>query len=259
MKKILTAAVCVLFCLNAFSQAGEAKTGTVPEGSTASEVREASPESTTGPKVRDARSEASSDDSFYTLFFTAGPMLLLNTDSSTHSAPSPIMFAGGIGADFFNSKPVRAQARLSFFTNYYFWDGEKARPAEVENRTATVLSFLLDTCAVYPINRGAATYAFGAGLGFLARYGVLSNGVESSDSGSSDQLTAEKDVSNINTWLWENMRFLYPELTFSYMHSIPSSSITVGTDFRFYIPLGSLTTGNGMDASLFSLAFKLGL
>ena len=259
MKKILTAAVCVLFCLNAFSQAGGAKTGTVPEGSTAPEVRETRAAGSTGPAAGDARSEASSNDSFYTLFFTAGPMLMLNTDSSTHSAPEPIMFAGGIGADFFNSKPVRAQARLSFFTNYYFWDGEKARPAEVENRTATVLSFLLDTCAVYPINRGAATYAFGAGLGFLARYGVLSNGVESSDSGSSDQLTAEKDVSSINSWLWKDLRYLYPEFTFSYTHAIPSTDLTVGADFRFYLPLGSLMKGNGMDASLFSLAFKLGL
>ena len=70
-------------------------------------------------------------------------MVLVNTDSTAKSAPSPIMYAGGAGLDFFPESSFDFQTKISFFTNYYLWTGEEAKPAEVENRTATAISFLL--------------------------------------------------------------------------------------------------------------------
>ena len=75
-------------------------------------------------------------------FFTLGPSVYVNTDSKT--SPSPVSFAFGAGFDLFNHKFLNFQPKLTFFTNYYLWDGECARPSEIENRTALALSFLLD-------------------------------------------------------------------------------------------------------------------
>ena len=197
------------------------------------------------------------------VFVTAAPLLLINTDSSAHSAPSPIVFSLGIGADFFRNRAITFEPRLSFFTNYYLWDGEDARPAEIENRTALVLAALLDLRALKAWQRGAHRFLLGGGVGVLARYGLLANGVSSDDSGgalASDGTatsTAGDDVSDINRWLWQSARFLYPELVFSWLHALPSARASAGVEAAFYLPVGSLISGSALDAALVSLAFKL--
>ncbi len=241
MKKAISFVLSALLCLSLFAQ--EEETTEVVETIQA-------------PPVETGADEEVKN---YRIFVTAGPMLLVNTDSSTNSAPSPIMFSGAIGTELFKNKPVWGEARLSYFTNYYFWDGEDARPAEVENRTATLLSFMIDLCGIYPIKKGENIFGVGGGLGFLARYGVLSNGVDEDDSGFSDTETASDDVSNINSWLWESGRFLYPQFAFHWERDLGDTDLSAGIDFRYYLPLGSLISGNGLDASIFTLTFRLGL
>lgn len=190
------------------------------------------------------------------LFVTFGPMLMVNTDSTARSAPSPVMYAGGIGGEFFAKHPLTAQTRLSFFTNYYLWDGEMAQPAEVENRTAIALSFLVDLCGQYNWFSGKNQFSLGAGVGILARFGLLCDGVEATDKNPLTGSEAGDDVGDINGDFFSGMNFLYPEITFAYTREI-SPKWKAGVEIRGYVPLGSLVNGNGIDGMLASLALKL--
>ena len=193
------------------------------------------------------------------LFFTFGPKLMVNTDDSTKSAPSPIMYSLGIGGDFFFKNSITLEAHGSFFTNYYLWDGENAQPAEVENRTATVLSCMFDLTGGYTWKCGASKRHFlnlSGGIGFLARYGILSSGVNNDDKNRDGNSTASEDLSSINDTFFNDLNFLYPELSFSYSY-ILSDTWKIGGEFRGYVPIGSLSNGKGIDSMIFSLALKL--
>lgn len=193
------------------------------------------------------------------IFFTLGPKLMLNTDSSTKSAPSPVMYSLGIGGDFLFQNNILLQAHGSFFTNYYLWDGEKSQPAEVENRTATALSAMLDFTGGYTVKVGQTQkhlISLAGGIGIFARYAILSNGVNPDDANRDLDTTASEDVSSINGTFFSDLNFLYPEFALSYSY-ILSETWKIGGEGRVYLPIGSLANGDGVDGMLFSLAFKL--
>lgn len=193
------------------------------------------------------------------LFFTAGPKLLLNTDDNLKSAPSPVMYSLGIGGDFIFSNGFSLEAHSSFFTNYYLWDGDEAQPAEVENRTATALSALLDLSC-------GCTFKFGknkkhqlallAGTAFFARHAILSNGVNENDPNRLIASTAKDDVSNINGTFFKGLNFFYPETAISWSY-ILSDIWKIGVETRAYFPLASFIDKNSLDGMIFSLALKL--
>lgn len=193
------------------------------------------------------------------LFFTAGPKLMLNTDDHTKSAPSPIMYSLGVGGDFLFENNVLVSAHGSFFTNYYLWDGTDAQPAEVENRTATALSMMLDLTGGYTFKLGETEkhlLSVSGGLGFLFRHAILSNGVSADAPNRDTGSKASEDVSDINGTFFSNLNFLYPEFAVSYSY-ILSEKWKIGSEFRTYLPLGSMTNGNGADGMIFSLDLKL--
>ncbi len=183
----------------------------------------------------------------HAFFVTAGPLLLVNTDSE--SAPSPLMFSVGMGASLWQQAPLGVQSRISFFTNYYLWRDDEAYPAEIENRTALALSALLDVCAVKTWMRRTQLLQAGAGAAVLARLAAQANGVSGADD----------EVKSIQRWFWQSYRWLYPELVFSWLHRLPQGRLSAGLEMRFYLPLGSLLSGDGMDAALISTAFKFSL
>lgn len=187
-------------------------------------------------------------------FFTLGPALYVNTDSST--APSPISFSAGAGFDLFNGKFLNFQPKLTFFTGYYLWDGENARPAEVENRTALGLSFLLDldTTRIFRLKKGIIQ--FGGGMGFFLRGAVLAGGVSSSDTGSEEGSTAGEDVKSINHWFYKNLNFLYPNLCFSWQHAFTENYLA-GLEAKAYFPLGAFLEGRGLDSALVFFGIKI--
>lgn len=187
-------------------------------------------------------------------FFTLGPSLYINTDKN--SAPSPVSFCGGAGLDLFKSSAISLQPKLSIFTNYYLWNGEYARPAEIENRTAIVFSFLLDIDAVHRWNTGKNIIEAGAGLSFLARAGMLANGVNSEDSGGTENSTAGKDISSINKWFYKDMNFLYPNLMFSYMRMLESRWLA-GFETKLYFPLGAMIDGRALDTMIIFAGIKI--
>ena len=188
-------------------------------------------------------------------YVTFEPTLIVNTSSGTASAPSPIVYPFSIGASWPSGYFISFQPRLSFFMNYYLWDGEKALPAEIENRTATSLSFLLALPASlnFDLSEKSRIEA-SVGLALLMRFAVLSNGVGSSDSGASG--SAGDDVSHIADWFWSGARPLYLQTGCSYIYEI-SGRIKAGPDLQLYFPLGSIFGGRGLDAMILSTGIKL--
>lgn len=192
--------------------------------------------------------------SSWDFFFTLGPLLYVNTDSS--SAPSPVKFCAGLGFDFFTDKIISFQPKISAFTNYYLWDGQYARPAEVENRTALALSLLFDLNAAHTWSFNNDSFELGGGISFFARYAFLANGVEESASGSSSSKTAGDDVKSINEWFYKDLNFLYPNISFCYMHRF-TENYSAGLETKIYIPLGALKDGRALDTTLAFLGIKV--
>lgn len=193
------------------------------------------------------------------LFFTLGPKIMLNTDDSTKSAPSPVRYSFGIGGDFTFANGILLQVHGSFFTNYYLWDGQKAQPAEVENRTGTAFSLMFDLTGGYTFYLSKSKKHLlspALGLGTLARFAILSNDVDADDLNRETGSKASDDVSDINSDFYSNLNFLYPEIVLSYSY-ILSENWKIGGEFRAYLPLGSLTNGVGMDGAIFSISAKL--
>lgn len=187
-------------------------------------------------------------------FINLGLNITVNTESPLKSAPTPVSFTGGLGAIWPNNSFVSFQPRLSFYAMYYLWDGENALPAEIENRTASVLNFMLDLPAAWTFRFKHSQAELGAGLGFLARFSMLSSGVKASDSGASG--TAQEDVDKISSWMWNDMHFLYPEIFAAWEYNV-TERLKAGLEIRYYLPLGSLAGGRGLDASILSVATKI--
>lgn|SRR5574344_364947 len=190
------------------------------------------------------------------LFFTGGITFCLSTGSHTISAPSPLKYTLGVGYSFHIARFFLFQPRLSGWSQYYLWDADSgnAYPAPLENRTATTLNLLIDLPFVIPVGTTKNMTGFGFGAAILARYGFLSNGVSSTDTGSSG--TAEGDVDLINGWMWSSVRWLYPEFMISYNHLL-KNGWRLGGEVRFYLPIGSIISGNGMDGMMASVALRL--
>jgi hypothetical protein len=216
----------------------------------------------TNPAAADAditESSASSGSFIHQIdfFLTFEPMFILNTEAGTKSAPSPVVYPLTVGVSWPDYYFVSFQPRLSLFYNYYLWDSdeEMALPAEVENRTATVFSFLFTFPAVFSFHlTDRGTLEAEAGVSMLVRFGILSSGVSSSDSGTSG--TAADDTSLINKWFWTNGRMMYLSGGAAWLYSF-TDTIKAGPDVRFYLPLGSLAEGRGLDAMMLSAGIKL--
>lgn len=182
-----------------------------------------------------------------------GIQLQVNAAPKEDRAPSPVLFNIGGGAIINMTDFITLEPHLDFWTQYYLYDGKDARPAEVEHRTATMLCFMLDIPVGFNFKYGNHTLTPGAGLGLLMRFGFLSNGVKSSDSGATG--SAQGDVEKINSWMWDKARFIYPELFFAWTYKI-SEDFSAGAVLRCYIPIGSIIDGKGLDATIINLSAR---
>ena len=187
-------------------------------------------------------------------FVNIGANITINTESKLKSAPSPTAFALSFGGIWPNKAFWSFQPRLSFWTSYYLWDGKNALPAEVENRTALVLNFMVDLPAVATFRFKKCQAEAGLGLGFLARAALLANGVSEGDSGTTGSAGGDKD--EIQKWFWSSARFLYLEFLGGWEWNF-TERIAAGFELRYYLPIGSLIDGRGLDASIISLGAKL--
>lgn len=160
-----------------------------------------------------------------------------------------------IGALWPNDFFISFQPTLTFFTMEHLWFDKYALPAEIENRTSTTLSFMLNLPAVYTLTlKNKSSFYFSAGFGLFLRFGLLANGVNKSDSGFSG--TAEQDLKNINKWFWGNAHWLYLTFGASWLYPI-SSTIKAGPVLNAYIPIGTLIDQHNFQGLMFSAGIKI--
>ena len=200
-----------------------------------------------------AQSENDSKKISVSPYANLGFNITVNTASKEKSAPPPVNFAGGMGAIIDITDFITLEPRLDFWAMYYLFDGKDALPAEIEQRTASVLCFMLDVPVGFNFRKGSHTFTPGAGLGILMRFAFLSSGVKPDDHGATG--SAQGDAEKIASWFWGKGRFLYPEVFFAWDYSI-SEKLRAGLTARIYLPLGSIIDGKGLDATIINLSTR---
>lgn len=185
------------------------------------------------------------------LFFTIGPVGMLNTDKL--SAPSPIQFSAGIGGTIPVNTWFAFSPSMTLFANYYLWrndaSGRRAYPAEVENRTGLAPSALIELPAVFYAQGKKSTFSFGLGISLFARYAFLADSVPQSEAG---------DINSMNSFFYSGLRFLYPSAHLAY-DVTTESGLKAGVVLHAWLPLGSLMEDRGLDGGMASIAFRLSL
>ena len=204
------------------------------------------------PAVNSSKKSFFSNINFIAEF---SPAVYINPESSTVSAPSPLIFPIGIGFLWPKESFIAIQPALSFFMMYHLWYDGMALPAEIENRTSQTVSFLLNIPAVFNLKQNEKSrFQISTGLALLMRFGLLAGGVKESDSGYSG--SAGSDMDKINSWFWQNARFLYFSLGASWLYTF-TDHLKAGPTMNLYLPAGSFISGEGAQALIFSLGLKL--
>jgi len=194
--------------------------------------------------------------SFWDIFGVSagfGPALYLNTQSTLNSAPSPIFYPVSIGLSIPRDAWISLQPAIKFWTGYYLITDEIVAPAEIENRTAKVYSFLLDFPVMFRIDFfDKLDFRASAGIAVFARYGTLAGGVKESDYGFYG--TAGKDLEYINKWFFDNLRFVYLSGGASFIFNY--GRLMYGPEASLYVPI-SILTDFSFDAVILSVGLKI--
>ncbi len=182
------------------------------------------------------------------------PALYLNTESSLVSAPTPVIYQISLGFLWPNYTFIAIQPTISFFMMNHLLYEDKALPAEIENRTSTTLSFMINIPAVFSFYLKNSRFQLSPGLGILMRFGLLSAGVKASDSGWTG--SAGDDVSAINKYFWNNMRWFYVNVEGSWLYNL-TSQLKAGPVIDCSIPVGGLISDHSPQAMLISVGIKI--
>ena len=176
--------------------------------------------------------------------FTMGPLGMLNLHDN--SAPSPLLFSGGFGAQIEIKDKISIAPHLSFFANYYLVDENEVYPAEIEHRRAYAPSFLLDIPVTYDTYFNNSILRMGGGISFLLRYAFVADDTDS---------TVPDDVKLINSLFWKNMQFIYPAVQVSW-DFVTETGFATGVGLKVYAPLGSLISNGSLQNGMISLSAR---
>ena len=182
------------------------------------------------------------------------PSLYLNTESTLVSAPSPIIYPVSIGFLWPDYSTIAIEPTLSFFMMNHLLYENKAIPAEIENRTTTTLSFMLNIPVVFSFFLHSSRFQLDVGPAILMRFGLLSPGVKESDSGWIG--TAAEDVAAINSWFWNDLRWFYLTAGGSWLYNL-DSKLMAGPVINISIPRGGLIVDKDAQGMLISLGIKI--
>ena len=214
----------------------------------------------------DSTHEFEKADSFFDFIhsldflFQMEPGMYFNLESKLVSAPSPVIYPLSIGILWPNYTKIAVQPTLGFFSTEWLYYDDKALPAEIENRTASSLSFIFTLPVVVSMYFKYSRLQIMPGISMLAQFALLSNGVKPDDSGYSG--SAGNDVKLINQYFWSDMRFLYISIGGSWLINVyktPNSWVKMGPVINVQLPLGQLTSGTGMQGTIISAGLKISL
>ena len=182
------------------------------------------------------------------------PGIYINTKSPLISAPSPIIYPISMGFIWPDSTKIAIQPTVSFFMTQHLYYEDMALPAEIENRTTTTLSFLLNIPAVYSIFKDNSRFQLTGGLGIYMRFGILSPGVNEGDSGWTG--SAGEDAKKINEYFWSKMRWFYITGGGSWLYNL-TPQLRAGPVMNISIPVGGLIVDKDAQGMLISLGIKI--
>ncbi|MCF7928935.1 MAG: hypothetical protein K9L68_08490 [Spirochaetales bacterium] len=175
-------------------------------------------------------------------------------DYQSSSTPSPILNTLGLTVPLDFENGFLLQPGLKVFGTDYLYTGSRAVPAGIEDKDAFyVLAMLLKTPIVFdfPLNENLVLSGE-AGPSFLLRVPLVAY-----DAGESMR-------SDMTSYLFGSLRFLYPELGFSMRWKL-NRSIALGFRTEFYPPVFHFWDGEDvpfydqmMVDALMTLRFNLG-
>lgn len=198
------------------------------------------------------------EESFWSrsdFFFELTPSFLVNTSSKTVSAPNPAFFSIGAGMIYPNDTFFSFEPELSFFWNYYHVYNDIVYPAEIENRTATVLSFLLNVPATFSFNMPAnSKLKLSPGTAMLLRIPVVASGVNSTDDGWKGSV--QNDVEYMGRWFFENGRFIYLSFKASWIFE-HIEKIAFGPVLSVYFPIISVFADKNINGLIFEAGLRI--
>ena len=159
-----------------------------------------------------------------------------NKDGIFISAKSPVLFPVYFGMSVPNYTAVSFQPTLKIFSSYNLVYEDMVLPAEIENRTGLTYSFLLNLPVVFKLNyKNKCSWSLSSGIAGLFRFAVLPDGVQTDESGYTG--TVESDIKFMNSWFYENLRFLYLSAGFDWMFYYGKTKY--GPEISIYFPIST--------------------
>ncbi len=171
-----------------------------------------------------------------------------------NSGPSPINFQTSIGVLWPNYTHVAVQPTLSFFYMNHLWYENCALPAEIENRTSTTLSFLLQVPAVFSVFLDNSRFQFSVGPAVMMRFALLANGVSATDTGYTG--SAASDITEINRWFWANGRWFYLSAGAIWLYHI-TPQLRIGPLVNVHFPAGAILSDKNAQGLVISAGIKI--
>lgn len=179
-----------------------------------------------------------------------------NLEGKIVSAPSPVIYPISIGILWPDYSFIATQPTISFYmNNHLFYDG-KALPAEIENRTTTTLSFMVNIPLVLSLFINESRFQLSGGIGALLQFGFLAAGVSEYNSGYSG--SAANDVSLINKYFWNDMHWFYITTGGSWLYTF-KNKIKLGPTINMYIPVGTIISNQSIHGLIVSMGLKISL
>ena len=136
-----------------------------------------------------------------------------------------------------------------YFASFYFWDAKRKRafPAEIEQRVAYVPSVMFDSPLLLCASVKNSIFAAGVGPAFLLRFAVPAAYVSASK---------KDDIKAINQWFWQNGRFFYVSLHFSWDYVL-SGGTAVGLGTGVYFPLSAARDKDGLNGGMLIIGARI--
>ncbi|HZK20286.1 MAG TPA: hypothetical protein VFC68_06140 [Treponemataceae bacterium] len=163
-------------------------------------------------------------------FLELGHLSIINTVKN--SAPTPHLFSLGAGYEIPINPWLSFSPQTSIYVATYLWNNElqTALPAEIEHRTTTVPSLIIQIPAKFVISTEMFRIGIQPGLSFFLRYGIQSTKILENE---------QADVSRINKWFYSKGRFFYPSLQIN-LDRFFTKKIRAGIAATVYLPIGSI-------------------
>lgn len=176
--------------------------------------------------------------------FALEPTFIPNNAPAETTMPFAFTVPVTVGVFWKNNFFISVEPNLSFSMNYYIWDQDSgmAYYAEVENRTALALSFLVEIPLIFTINVSRkSSLKLSAGVAANLRFGFLAMGVGENEWGTSG--TAKGDVEKINEWFWKDAHFMNFGFGLAWMFDVGGAEnpIEVGPEVKFRMPMSNST------------------